>query len=81
MTSPESFAQVLRQQIRDKTDCNASVGIGSSILLARMATRKAKPDGIYHLFDDQAWDFFKDVPVSDLPGKTVNFKKYFLTIF
>ena len=38
--SPHDFAQVLRQEMRDKTDCNASVGIGSSILLARVATKK-----------------------------------------
>ena len=65
---PEDFAQVLRDEIRNKTDCNASVGIGSSILLARSATRKAKPDGIYHLKDDQASQFLKDVNVADLPG-------------
>ena len=65
---PEDFAQVLRDEIRNKTDCNASVGIGSSILLSRSATRKAKPDGIYHLKDDQASQFLKDVNVADLPG-------------
>ena len=65
---PEDFAQVLRDEIRNKTDCNASVGIGSNILLARSATRKAKPDGIYHLKDDQASQFLKDVNVADLPG-------------
>ena len=65
---PEDFAQVLRVEIRSKTDCNASVGLGSSILLARVATKKAKPDGIYHLKDDQASKFLRDVNVSDLPG-------------
>ena len=35
------FAQHLRQEMKIKTGCNASVGIGSSILLARMATKKA----------------------------------------
>ena len=80
--SPEAFAQVLREQIRDKTDCNASVGIGSSILLARMATRKAKPDGIFHLQDDQAGEFFQDVNVADLPGITfIEFFEYRLFQF
>ena len=65
---PEDFAQVLRDEIRNKTDCNASVGLGSNILLARSATRKAKPDGIYHLKDEQAGQFLKDVNVADLPG-------------
>ena len=35
------FAQHLRQEMKIKTGCNASVGLGSSILLARMATKKA----------------------------------------
>ena len=35
------FAEHLRQEMKSKTDCHASVGLGSSILLARMATKKA----------------------------------------
>ena len=56
---PEEFAEELRKEMKSKTDCNASVGIGSSILLARIATRKAKPNGVYHLHERDAVDFFK----------------------
>ena len=55
----EEFAQELRSEMKEKTDCNASVGIGSSILLARVATKKAKPNGIFHLGDEDALEFFK----------------------
>ena len=66
--SPLDFAQVLRDEIFAKTKCKASVGIGPNLLLARMATRKAKPDGKFHLTEEQAPEFMKQVPVRDLPG-------------
>ena len=66
--SPIDFANVLREEMKLQTDCNASVGLGSSILLARMATKKAKPNGVFYLEDDKAEEHFKSVQVKDLPG-------------
>lgn len=66
--SPEEFAAALRMEIKDKTQCAASVGIGSNILLARMATKKAKPDGQYHLQPDEVDDFIRGQLVTSLPG-------------
>ncbi len=65
---PMHVAEFLREQIFSKTQCKASVGLGSSILLARVATRRAKPDGKYHLADDQAEEFIRGVGVGELPG-------------
>jgi hypothetical protein len=47
--------------------------IGSNILLARMATRKAKPDGQYHLQPDEVDDFIRSQLVTNLPGKYKSF--------
>ncbi|KFO25156.1 DNA repair protein REV1 isoform X1 [Fukomys damarensis] len=66
--TPDEFANAVRVEIKDKTKCAASVGIGSNILLARMATRKAKPDGQYHLKPEEVDDFIRDQPVANLPG-------------
>ncbi|XP_036023733.1 DNA repair protein REV1 isoform X2 [Onychomys torridus] len=66
--NPDEFATALRMEIKDKTKCAASVGIGSNILLARMATRKAKPDGQYHLQPDEVDDFIRGQLVTNLPG-------------
>ncbi|XP_008562700.1 PREDICTED: DNA repair protein REV1-like, partial [Galeopterus variegatus] len=41
---------------------------GSNILLARMATRKAKPDGQYHLKPEEVDDFIRGQLVTSLPG-------------
>ncbi|WAR14731.1 REV1-like protein [Mya arenaria] len=44
--TPLEFASMLRDEIFEKTGCHASAGLASNILLAKMATRKAKPNGI-----------------------------------
>jgi nucleotidyltransferase/DNA polymerase involved in DNA repair len=41
----EAIAAELRAQILAQTGCSASAGIGPNMLLARLATKKAKPDG------------------------------------
>ncbi|ELV11555.1 DNA repair protein REV1 [Tupaia chinensis] len=66
--TPDEFANAIRTEIKDQTKCAASVGIGSNILLARMATRKAKPDGQYHLKPEEVDDFIRGQLVTNLPG-------------
>ncbi|XP_025116491.3 DNA repair protein REV1 isoform X3 [Bubalus bubalis] len=66
--TPDEFANAVRMEIKDQTKCAASVGIGSNILLARMATRKAKPDGQYHLKPEEVDDFIRGQLVTNLPG-------------
>ena len=43
------LAQKIRQEIKDATGCPASVGISYNVLLARMCTREAKPNGQFYL--------------------------------
>ena len=42
---PEAIAGKLRAQIEADTGCTASAGIGPNMLLARLATKRAKPNG------------------------------------
>ncbi|KAH9499338.1 deoxycytidyl transferase [Bulinus truncatus] len=62
------FASVLRTEMMDKTGCPASVGIGPNILLAKLATRKAKPNGQYKVELKDAKGFIQEFSVRDLPG-------------
>lgn len=64
----DDLAEAIRADVKEKTGCSASVGMGSNILLARMATRKAKPNGQYFLRSKEVDDFIRDQPVSSLPG-------------
>ena len=64
----DEIAQTLRDLIKDKTGCAVSVGIGGNILLAKVALRKAKPAGQFHLKPDAVLDFIGNLTVQDLPG-------------
>ncbi|KAM7380325.1 hypothetical protein PAMP_003632 [Pampus punctatissimus] len=66
--NPEDLAKAIRADIKEKTGCCASVGMGSNILLARLATRRAKPDGQYFLKSEEVDDFIRDLSVTSLPG-------------
>ncbi|KAM4684049.1 DNA repair protein REV1 isoform 6-T12 [Amazona ochrocephala] len=66
--TPDELANTIRTEIKAQTKCTASVGMGSNILLARMATRKAKPDGQYHLKPEEVDDFIRGQLVTSLPG-------------
>ena len=46
---PELIASNLRSQIQADTGCTASAGIGPNMLLACLATKRAKPDGQFHI--------------------------------
>ena len=43
------FCENLRTEIYDATKCTASVGLGPNVLLSKLATKKAKPNGVYLL--------------------------------
>jgi DNA repair protein REV1 len=67
-TEEKRLAEALRDEIRGATGCEASIGIGDNVLLARMATRKAKPGGSFYLKIDDFPEFAADLDVDDLHG-------------
>lgn len=64
----EEIAQSLRDEVKARTECNVSVGIGGNILLAKVALRKAKPAGQYQIKPEGILDFIGQLQVQDLPG-------------
>ncbi|KAL2017500.1 hypothetical protein VTK56DRAFT_2042 [Thermocarpiscus australiensis] len=64
----DEIASNLRAEVKKKTDCHVSVGIGGNILLAKIALRKAKPAGQYQIRPEQVLDILGDLEVEDLPG-------------
>ncbi|XP_023724499.1 DNA repair protein REV1 isoform X2 [Cryptotermes secundus] len=62
------FASFLRQEIEEKTGCTASAGFGANRLQARLATKKAKPNGQFYLEPSSVPYFMLDITVEDLPG-------------
>ncbi|KAF3316180.1 deoxycytidyl transferase [Orbilia oligospora] len=78
MTVAEEHAKVfeisksIRDGVRTKTGCEVSVGAGANVLLAKLALRKAKPAGQYHLKPDEFVEFVSHLKVRDLPGVGYN---------
>ncbi|EGG07252.1 uncharacterized protein MELLADRAFT_35660, partial [Melampsora larici-populina 98AG31] len=62
------LANEIRTKIRSSTGCEASIGISHNILLAKLATKKAKPAGTYHLHGPQIAQLLGDLKIDDLPG-------------
>ena len=64
----ERIVRELRDEVRDKTGCSVSAGISHNMLLARMCTRVAKPNGQFRLPPDRVDEFLAPQKVQNLPG-------------
>lgn len=67
-SSPLSLAEFLRRRIFQETGCKASVGIGKNRLLAKLASKKAKPDGVFMIDDTNLASCLENQPLRDLTG-------------
>lgn len=64
----ETVISELRKEVEAKTGCTVSAGISHNMLLARLSTRKAKPNGQFCLSVDRAESFLASLSVHYLPG-------------
>uniref|UniRef100_A0A7M5WQM1 DNA repair protein REV1 n=2 Tax=Clytia hemisphaerica TaxID=252671 RepID=A0A7M5WQM1_9CNID len=64
----KELAEKIRSEVLESTGCTASCGIGNSVLIARLATRRAKPDGVHYVLDNDIPEFIACQKVIDLPG-------------
>jgi DNA repair protein REV1 len=68
-TSPAvALAEQIRSEILTATGCHASVGISHNILLAKLATRRAKPAGSFQLLPEDIPSLLPPLSVDSLPG-------------
>lgn len=65
---PLLLASNIRKDILDTTGCTASVGIANNMLMARVATRIAKPDGQCCIPLEKVDNYLCELPVKALPG-------------
>ncbi len=54
---PQEIAAKMRGDIEAATGCTASAGIGPNLLLARLATKRAKPNGQFFVGQKEARGF------------------------
>jgi DNA polymerase-4 len=63
-----SAAHRLHHKIKSETQLNCSIGMGSSRLVAKVASAKAKPHGILWVIPGQEARFLAPLDVRDIPG-------------
>ncbi|KAK0473587.1 hypothetical protein IW261DRAFT_1503671 [Armillaria novae-zelandiae] len=64
----KELAEIIRAEVKKSTECEISIGISHNILLARLATRRAKPAGSYRLLQDDVAEFMAPLDISSLHG-------------
>jgi nucleotidyltransferase/DNA polymerase involved in DNA repair len=66
--TPKELAEFVRERVFNETGCVASVGIGPNRLIARLATMRAKPNGVFEVSLNEAEAYVASLPVRNLPG-------------
>ncbi|KAI6219695.1 DNA repair protein REV1 [Aphelenchoides besseyi] len=65
---PLDVISLIRQEIFEETQCTASAGLGPNPVVARLATKKAKPNGQFHVREAMRNEFMMKQEVVDLPS-------------
>ena len=66
--STRRMADKIRQRIRDELGINASVGIAGCKLVAKVASEKAKPDGLVEVPAGKDSAFLAPLAIGEMPG-------------
>ncbi|HRD64387.1 MAG TPA: DNA polymerase IV [Nocardioides sp.] len=66
--SPPEIAEQLRARIHDEQGITCSVGVAASISVAKLASRRAKPDGVLVVPPDEITSFLHPLDVGELYG-------------
>jgi DNA polymerase-4 len=62
-----ALAQTLRARVRERTGLTASVGVGTSKLVAKIGSELAKPDGLTVVMPGTEADLLAQLPIGRLP--------------
>ncbi len=65
---PEAIGLSIKKEVKDQFGINCTVGIAPNILMAKLASDIAKPDGLQWIKSEDAETLLKDLPVKDLWG-------------
>jgi DNA polymerase-4 len=65
-SSIEEFAKSLKDDIYKEFEIPVSIGVAKAKYISKLATKKAKPYGVYVVKDQK--EFIKDIPIDNFPG-------------
>ncbi|MBC8292160.1 MAG: DNA polymerase IV [Proteobacteria bacterium] len=65
---PLEIAEALRSAVRDELSLAVSVGGGPGKTVAKIASRRAKPDGVFLVAADEVLEFLQPLRLREVPG-------------
>lgn len=66
--APTELGAKIREETLRATNLSVSIGIGSSRVSAKIASKLAKPAGILYLRAEEEFDFIGSLPIEKMPG-------------
>jgi DNA polymerase-4 len=66
--TPTAIAELIRARVQDEQQITCSVGVASTMFVAKLASTRAKPDGMLVVPADKVIDFLHPLPVGALWG-------------
>lgn len=61
-------ARALKQRIAERTGLTVTMGLGASRMVAKMASKAVKPDGLHRVPPGEEDPFIRALPIEKLPG-------------
>ncbi len=65
---PEAIGAIIKKTVKDRFGINCTAGIGPNILIAKLASHIAKPDGLRWIRPEYVPDILENLPVAELWG-------------
>lgn len=65
---PIEIARMIRERVRERTGLPASVGLAGTKFIAKLASQRAKPDGILEIPPARTLDFLHPLPIGAMWG-------------
>ncbi|MBL3686765.1 DNA polymerase IV [Leucobacter zeae] len=66
--TPSEIARLLRERVRERTGLPVSVGLAGTKFVAKLASQRAKPDGVLEIPPARTLDFLHPLPVEAMWG-------------
>lgn len=66
--SPLEIAQQIRERVLAETGLPASVGLASTKFVAKLASQRAKPDGVLEIAPEKTLEFLEPLPIEAMWG-------------
>ena len=68
LNGPENLARAIKETVKKELGITCTVGIGHNVLIAKLASDLAKPNGLRWIGEDMVADVFETLPVKKLWG-------------